>query len=61
MEAKGLKEVKKASKLLVKKEKIDAKIKQLAQEYLKQVGSKTFNEEYFIALANDYAKQNKNK
>lgn len=34
MQLKGLKEVKKGAKLLLKKEKIDAELKQLAREYI---------------------------
>ena len=61
MEAKGLKEVKKGAKLILKKQKIDAQLKELAKVYHSQVGFKSEDEKYFIALADDYNKQQKSR
>ena len=61
MQAKGLKEVKKGAKLLLKKQKIDQQLKQLAQIYHNQVGVKCEDEKYFLKLAKDYNKQQKSK
>ena len=57
MQAKGLKEVKKGAKLLLKKQKIDEKIKRLARVYHSQVSVKCDDEKYFVAMAEDYNKQ----
>jgi len=51
---KGLKEVKKASKLLSKKQKLEIKINNLAKEYYDNVNIKTDDNKYFFALVNDY-------
>ena len=61
MQAKGLKEVKKGAKLLLKKQKIDEQLKQLALIYHNQVGIKAEDEKYFLKLAKDYNKQQKSK
>ena len=58
MQAKGLKEVKKGAKLLLKKEKIDGKLKKLAEQY-RNLTSPKFDEHYFLAMAEDYIKQQK--
>ena len=61
MQAKGLKEVKKGAKLLLKKQKIDEQLKQLALIYHNQVDIKSEDEKYFVKLAKDYNKQQKSK
>ena len=61
MQAKGLKEIKKGAKLLLKKQKIDAELKQLAKAYHNQVSIKAEDEKYFLKLAKDYNAQQKSK
>lgn len=56
---KGLNEVKKASKLLIKKQKLENKINNLAKKYYATVNIKTSDNEYFFALINDYLSKNK--
>ncbi|MBQ7880838.1 MAG: hypothetical protein IJ358_03245 [Clostridia bacterium] len=60
MQEKGLKEVKKGVKLFKQKQKIDAKIKQLAKQYHEQVGFKTEDEKYYLALVESYIKEHQN-
>ena len=57
MEVNGLKEIKKGAKLLLKKEKIEQKLKELAKDYHNQVDIKAEDEKYFITMAKDYNKQ----
>ncbi|MFQ6724475.1 MAG: hypothetical protein ACLRFE_04020 [Clostridia bacterium] len=59
MKVLGEKEVKKAAKLLMKKEKIDVKLKELAKIYNSQVSINAEDEKYFLKLAKDYNKQHK--
>jgi len=61
MQAKGLKEIKKGAKLLLKKEKIEEQLKELAKLYHNQVSIKAEDEKYFLKLAKDYNKQQKSK
>lgn len=61
MEVKGLKQVKKGAKLLLKKQQIDKQLKELAKLYHNQTSIKAEDEKYFLALAKDYNKQNKCK
>lgn len=61
MKVLGEKEVKKGAKLLQKKQKIEAQLKQLAKEYHNQVSIKCDDESYFIIMAHEYNKQKNSK
>ena len=56
----GLKEVKKAAKLTVKKQKIEKEIKELSKKYANLVNPNTVTEEYFEAMVADFIKQTSN-
>ena len=56
----GLKEVKKAAKLAVKKQKIEKEIKELSKKYANLVNPNTVTEEYFEAMVADFIKQTSN-
>lgn len=55
MKSLGLKEVKRAAKLTIKKNKIDNKIAKLSKQYICLINPK-LDEDYFNALINDYIK-----
>ena len=61
MNIKGLKQVQKGAKLLIKKQQIDKQLKCLAEIYYNQTGINAENEKYFLTLAEDYNKQMNNK
>jgi len=61
MKVKGIKQVKKGAKLLLKKQQIDKQLKQLAEIYYSQTGIKYEDEKYFLVLAEDCNKQMNNK
>ena len=54
----GLKEVKKGAKLIAKKQKIESEILKLSKQYREAINQPKIDDEYFIALAEDYLKRN---
>ena len=57
MKVKGLKEVKKAAKLTVKKQKIEKQIKELSKQYANLINPEVITDEYFTAMVEDHMKR----